>query len=30
MEMLKRYIHLHVEDVVARIDEASQCRNTTA
>jgi hypothetical protein len=30
MQMLKQYTHLHVEDLVARIDEASQRRNTTA
>ena len=30
IQMLKRYTHLHVEDSVARIDEASQRRNTTA
>ena len=30
IQMLKRYTHLHVEDLAARIDEASQRRNTTA
>jgi len=28
--MLKRYTHLRAEDLVARIDEASQRRNKTA
>jgi len=30
MQMLKRYTHLRAEDLVARIDEASQRRNKTA
>jgi hypothetical protein len=30
MQMLKRYTHFRAEDLVARIDEASQRRNKTA
>jgi integrase len=30
MQMLKRYTHLRVEDLVARVNEASERRNTSA